>query len=392
MSKTMTKVETSAHPDGARLAMIAIANVKPREGFNPRSKRDTSKYKQLRASIARRGIRQPLLVTPDPEHDGKFWIVAGEGRYLAALEEQLAEVPCLVDAVDPETDGLDDALVENLVREDLSPLDEARAFGRLRQGGLNVRGIAERIERPQKFVRERLALLDLPEALHEQIESGVIPLGAVPGLLALGKIHPELPAIGVRRVLDPPARSWDPRTTWEDLLADPVSVVIGITPEHHAQLPEGVYVAGLSYPVAGLPLDEKAQADLAKLGELQDIDIQSADVRFGPELVEQANALSAAFASKNGSEHLIVGIDVAGQLVGDHITRCLKNERARLRHENTAANRPTAAVAAAVATLARACRGRRATSSVASRPDASARKSRRPSGRRRRTTRCSASS
>ena len=333
--------ETMHEPAERRVAMLQLASVRPRDGFNPRSKRDSQKFRQLRASVARRGVLQPLLVTPDPEHADQYVVVAGESRYLAAVDAGVAEVPCLIDNVDGETGGLDDALVENLLREDLSPMDEARAFRRLREGGLAPRAIAQRVGRSATFVRERLALLDLPEALHGRIEDGTVPLSAVPALLALGKIHPELPEVGVRRVLDGPVRSWDEPTTWDDLAADPVWFVVGSVPEQYEDLPAGVYVGGASYPVTGFALEERAAKALDKIVNLLGVQLDSLQVRFDRDAVEQAAALSAAFPSKDGYRTLIVGTDVASQLVGDALIARLRVERARAKRERDA-RRPTA--------------------------------------------------
>ncbi|HEY4280337.1 MAG TPA: ParB/RepB/Spo0J family partition protein [Conexibacter sp.] len=328
--------EMTHEPAERRVAMLQLASVHPRDGFNPRSKRDSQKFRQLRASVARRGVLQPLLVTPDPERSEEYVIVAGESRYLAAVDAGVAVVPCLIDAVDGETDGLDDALVENLLREELSPMDEARAFRRLREGGLPARAIAQRVGRSASFVRERLALLDLPAALHGQIEDGTVPLSAVPALLTLGKIHPELPEVGVRRVLDGPVRSWEDPTTWEDLAADPVWIVTGSVPEQYEDLPEGVYVGGASYPVRGFALEPRATTALDKIAKLLGVPPDSLQVRFDPDAVEQAAALSAAFPSKDGYRTLIVGTDVASQLAADGLIARLREERAQAKRERDA--------------------------------------------------------
>jgi ParB/RepB/Spo0J family partition protein len=323
-------------PAERRVALLELASVHPRDGFNPRSKRDSQKFKQLRASVARRGVLQPLLVTPDPDHGEQYVIVAGESRYLAAVDAGVAEVPCLIDAVDGETGGLDDALVENLLREDLSAFDEARAFRRLREGGLSARAIAQRVGRSAKFVRERIALLELPEELHGRIEAGTVPLSVAPALLALSRIHPDLPMVGVRRVLDGPVRSWDEPTTWDDLSADPVWIVTGSVPEQYEHLPESVYVGGASYPVSGFALEERAAKALDKLAKLLGVQPDSLQVRFDRDTVEQAAALSAAFPSKDGYRTLIVGTDVASQLVGDGLIARLRAERSRAKRERDA--------------------------------------------------------
>jgi len=87
------------------------------------------------------------------------------------------------------------ALIENLVRERLDPVDEARGYQALVDRGLNVRGIAQRLPKiPQKRISERLAILKLPAELQAQIADGTIPLHAVKAFTALAKIHSDLPA------------------------------------------------------------------------------------------------------------------------------------------------------------------------------------------------------
>ena len=80
---------------------------------------------------------EPVLVTPN--EDGDYDLVAGEGRFLAALEAGCIEVPAAVRSVDPETGGLELAMIENLVREELSPVDEAYGYQRLIDAGLTPR-------------------------------------------------------------------------------------------------------------------------------------------------------------------------------------------------------------------------------------------------------------
>jgi ParB-like chromosome segregation protein Spo0J len=117
------------------------------------------------------------------------------------------------------------ALIENLVREQLDPVAEARGYQALIERGLNVRGIAQRLAKiPQKRVSERLAILKLPAELQVQIAEGTIPLHAVKPLTALARIHPELPAVAARRVLARPREQWDEPTTWADLADDPITV------------------------------------------------------------------------------------------------------------------------------------------------------------------------
>ncbi len=117
-----------------------------------------------------------------------YRLIAGERRLRAAQQAELEEIPAVVRAVDEETAGLDLALLENIARADLNPLDEARAFARLIESGLTRKGVAERLSVPQKRVTERLQVLELPEVLHERVADGAIPPGAIRALVSLGKV------------------------------------------------------------------------------------------------------------------------------------------------------------------------------------------------------------
>src|SRR6187200_3736490 len=154
--------------------MVALDLVEVRDGFNPRSERDKQEFARLVASVRQHGVLQPVLVAPFG--DGRFRMIAGEGRYRAAVEAGLAEIPALVRETDSETDGLDLALIENLAREDLNPVDEARGYQALLDRGLTIKGIAERLGKvPQKRISERLQILRLPEELHDRVADGRIP-------------------------------------------------------------------------------------------------------------------------------------------------------------------------------------------------------------------------
>ena len=107
----------------ATLTMVPLAQIKPSEGFNPRSDFDEEQLAELVASVKRHGIITPLTLTPDG--DGGFTIVAGERRYRAAKAAKLREVPAQVREADG--DALSLAIAENVIRADLNPLEEARA-------------------------------------------------------------------------------------------------------------------------------------------------------------------------------------------------------------------------------------------------------------------------
>jgi ParB family chromosome partitioning protein len=143
------------HPaTGGELRTVALDSIDVEEGFNPRTQLDRATLERLTKSIALHGVLQPLTVAATGA--GRYRLIAGHRRYLAASELGLAELPVIVRQVADDSAGLDLALVENIAREGLDPV-EAKAFKRLLDAGLTRRGIAERLSAPQKRVTERCA-------------------------------------------------------------------------------------------------------------------------------------------------------------------------------------------------------------------------------------------
>lgn len=164
------------------LRWIRAADLIPWPGLNPRKRFNEEKHAQLVASIRRGGVHEPLLV-----HDtgaSPLWVVAGERRLRAASElGPDTQVPCMVREYS-ETDALEIALIENLDRDDLSAIEEARGFRRLlEQPGLTQRKLAERVGRTQPYISNRIRLLELPDAVLELVEDGAIEISHARDLL-----------------------------------------------------------------------------------------------------------------------------------------------------------------------------------------------------------------
>jgi ParB family chromosome partitioning protein len=165
--------------------MIPVEAISP-SPLNPRS--DLGEIGELAASITSLGIIQPLTVRPT--EGGRYLLVAGERRYAAALAAGLTEVPALVREMD-EREALEIALVENCQRRDLNPTDEARAYRQLIDGhGYTQRSLAKQIGRSQSHIAKRLALLELPEEIRSEVDSGGITLPDAAELARLAK-HPD---------------------------------------------------------------------------------------------------------------------------------------------------------------------------------------------------------
>lgn len=320
--------QTNASAGEART--VSVADIHVQEQFNPRGETERAALDRLAASVAQHGVLQPLLVTPNG--DGGYRLIAGHRRLRASQEAGFAEVPVIVRETDSDTGGLDLALIENIAREDLDPVEEAKAFRRLMEdAGLTRKGVAERLSIAQRRVTERLQILDVPEELHSKIASGDVPPGAIKALAQLAKIHPGLPAVAVAHVEhEPDAYGWEAPTTWADVADDPIGVVTTAHTDERA-LPDDVYEGGGSYPLERFSLSEKATRDLAKYVELTEAELETLLVRFDREELEQAEALGACHRSKHGYSALIVGQEVADQLAGDCISRNLKAARKQRR-------------------------------------------------------------
>jgi ParB family chromosome partitioning protein len=165
--------------------MIPVEDISP-SPLNPRS--DLGELAELAASITSLGIIQPLTVRPT--EDGRYLLVAGERRYAAALAAGLTQVPAIVREMD-NREALEIALVENCQRRDLNPTDEAKAYRALIDGhGYTQRSLAKQIGRSQSHIAKRLALLELPEDVRSEVDSGGITLPDAGELARLAK-HPE---------------------------------------------------------------------------------------------------------------------------------------------------------------------------------------------------------
>ncbi|MHB8459362.1 MAG: ParB/RepB/Spo0J family partition protein [Candidatus Limnocylindrales bacterium] len=119
---------------------------------------------ELAASIRERGVLQPILVRPIGP--SRFQIVAGERRWRASRQAGLDTIPALVEEIDDET-ALEIAIIENLQREDLSPLDEAAMYDRMiREHGYSIRKLAEKLGKDKGYLENRLRLADAPDEVR----------------------------------------------------------------------------------------------------------------------------------------------------------------------------------------------------------------------------------
>ena len=175
---------SSAQPQGVApasgLAMLAVGSIVPHPG-QPRRRFAEDALAELAASIAARGVIQPVIVTPYGA--GKWRLVAGERRWRAAQLAQVHEIPAIIRDLDErEITAL--ALIENLQREDLNPIEEARAYHRLSDGeGLTQAEIAKLVDKSRSHVANLQRLLSLPEAVVAMVEDGRLSMGHARALI-----------------------------------------------------------------------------------------------------------------------------------------------------------------------------------------------------------------
>jgi ParB family transcriptional regulator, chromosome partitioning protein len=166
----------------ADLVHLAVGAIRPNTR-QPRRRVDAEGVGGLADSVRAQGVIQPIVVRPDG--DGGYELIAGERRWRAAKAAGLATVPALVRETD-DRDSLLLALVENVAREDLSPVEEARAYAVLQdEFGLSLGDIAERVGHSKPAVSNRLRLLDLPEDVLALVERGALTEGHARAVLAV---------------------------------------------------------------------------------------------------------------------------------------------------------------------------------------------------------------
>lgn len=164
--------------------MISIGQIVPGI-YQPRHTFRDESIDELSNSIRQHGLIQPILVRPRPDLPGTFEIVAGERRWRAAQKAQLHEVPVIIRELD-DTTTLEIALIENLQREDLNAIDEARALRQLAdQFGYTHEQVAEKVGKSRPYVANMLRLMDLVPPVQAMLIEGKLTAGHARTLLVL---------------------------------------------------------------------------------------------------------------------------------------------------------------------------------------------------------------
>ena len=148
-----------------------------RNPFQPRQIFNEVKLEELANSIKKNGVIQPIAVRPDKSNVGKYQIVAGERRWLAAQKAGLHEIPIVILDLD-DNESLEVAIIENIQRDDLNPIEEAKAYERLnKEFNYDHEKIARFMSKSRSHVSNTLRLLTLPSDVRAMIEERLITAG-----------------------------------------------------------------------------------------------------------------------------------------------------------------------------------------------------------------------
>jgi ParB family transcriptional regulator, chromosome partitioning protein len=176
------EAEGSVSADPAPQRRVPIELIRP-GAFQPRRRFVEAELDALAQSIREKGIIQPLLVRPVAGEEAAFELIAGERRWRAAQRVGMHEVPVIVRPL-TDSEVLEIALVENLQREDLSPVEEAEAYRRLMdEFGRTQAGLAEAVGKSRSHVANTLRLLSLPASVRHSLEDGELTAGHARALL-----------------------------------------------------------------------------------------------------------------------------------------------------------------------------------------------------------------
>jgi ParB family chromosome partitioning protein len=156
--------EGTGHATNVRRVPVDRIDTNPQQ---PRMSIDEDALQELAASIREHGVLQPILVRPG--EDGRYQLIAGERRWRAARIAGMTDLPAMIEEIDDDT-ALEIAIIENLQREDLSPLDEALMYERMTsQHGYSVRRLAQKIGKDKGYIENRLRLADAPPEIKQLV-------------------------------------------------------------------------------------------------------------------------------------------------------------------------------------------------------------------------------
>lgn len=171
--------QTAAQPSTKAIQSIEVALIQPHPE-QPRRHFDEAALQELADSISKRGVIQPIIVRP---HGGGFQIVAGERRWRAAQRAQLHRIPAIVRDFD-EAETLEIALIENIQREDLNPIEEAEAYRKLiAEFDHSQEALGRLVGKSRSHVANLMRLLDLPATVQQQVIDQKLSMGHARALI-----------------------------------------------------------------------------------------------------------------------------------------------------------------------------------------------------------------
>ncbi len=163
---------------------VSITDI-TRNRFQPRKNFSKENLQELTDSIKEQGVIQPIVVRPDKSNDGKYEIIAGERRWLASQQAGLHEVPVVVLNVD-DVKSLEFAIVENVQRQDLNAIEEARGYQRLvDEFNYNQEKISKFIGKSRSYIANSLRLLSLSDDILSMVEDGRLSAGHARSLIGI---------------------------------------------------------------------------------------------------------------------------------------------------------------------------------------------------------------
>ena len=175
LGDTTKKIETNK---------VAIKDIK-RNQFQPRKHFNKENLEELTNSIKEQGIIQPIVVRPDKSTDGKYEIIAGERRWLASQNAGLHEIPVVILNVD-DVKSLEFAIIENVQRQDLNAIEEARGYQKLIDDfAYNQEKLSQFIGKSRSYIANSLRLLSLPSEVLLMVEQGNLSAGHARSLIGL---------------------------------------------------------------------------------------------------------------------------------------------------------------------------------------------------------------
>jgi len=269
---------------GAVLSDIPVASVSPNPN-QPRVRFDEESLTELSASIAEMGVLQPILVRPIA--GGAFELIAGERRWRAAQRAGLTTIPAVIRMTDDAT-SVEQALVENLHRQDLTALEEAAAFQQLLdEFGLTHDQVATRVGKSRSAITNSLRLLGLPPAVQHLLADGKLSAGHARALLGT----PDR-ARQEQLARDAAAGGWSVRMVEDAVRAE------------GAPVPESVPEDRAAAPVDGAGITPSTRLRPPGLLELEHLLAEHLDTRVSVQMTAKKGRVSIEFADLEDLERI----------------------------------------------------------------------------------------